>query len=144
MKILVFRSGAFGDCLIITPLIRHLKAQGNELVVVTSARGMKVFKNNPHISELVQHNEEVEIHKLSDEISRLQKKYKCDKVLDLSESVEVSLSLHPRSPEYKMSKPEKLARYNRNFYEYSFEFSKEKWDSDMLVPELFFNDNEIE
>lgn len=142
MRILIFRSGAFGDTVIITPVIRHLKSQGHDLVVVTSKRGMQVLKNNPHISELVQHNEEVEINKLSDEIERLQKKYKCDKVIDFSESLEVSLSLHPRSPEYKLSKPEKLARFNRNFYEYSFEFAKEPHGD--FTPELFFDDSEIE
>lgn len=151
MKILIFRSGAFGDCLIITPVLRYLHSQGHELYVVTSKRGMEVFKNNPHIHRLIQHKEETPIDKLSENIEHLQKKFKCDKVIDFSESIEVSLSQHPRSPNYKMSKPERLERFNRNFYEYSFEHAKSGYDFiynptelDLYRPELFFDRNELD
>ena len=143
MRILIFRSAAFGDCLVITPVLRYLHSQSHELIVVTSKRGMEVFKGNPHISKLIQHKEEVPIDKLSDEIDYLQKKFKCDKVLDFSESIEVALSQHPRSPNYKLSKPERIARFNRNFYEYAFEHIHEDWDGVDLTPELFFEDYEL-
>lgn len=143
MKILIFRSAAFGDCLCITPVIRYLHSQGHELTVVTSKRGLEVFKNNPHISKLILHKEETLIDKLSDEIDYLRRKNKCDKVLDFSESIEVSLSQHPRSPNYKLPKQERIARFNRNFYEYSFEHIGEKWEGVDLLPELFFDDSEI-
>jgi ADP-heptose:LPS heptosyltransferase len=148
---LIFRSGAYGDNLIITPVIRYLHSQGHELTVVTSKRGMEVFKNNPHIETLLQHREETPVDKLADELERLRKKYRCEKVLDFSESIEVALSQHPRSPNYKLPKPERIARFNRNFYEYSFEHAGLKWDWQIqdgiqddlqmrvdLKPELFF------
>jgi ADP-heptose:LPS heptosyltransferase len=144
MKILIFRSGAFGDNLIITPAIRHLHNQGHELVVVTSKRGMEVFKDNPHISKLIQWKEETPIEKLEENIQYLKRKFKCEKIYNFSESIEVSLSQHPRSPNYKLPKFERLARFNRNFYEYSFEYIKESWDGVDLKPELFFNQNEID
>lgn len=143
MKILVFRSGAFGDNVIITPVLRYLHNQGHELVVVTSKRGMEVFKNNPHISKLIQHKEETPIDDLADNIKHLKKKFNCEKVLDFSESIEVSLSQHPRSPNYKLPKYERLALFNRNFYEYAFEHIGEKWEGVDLTPELFFDDTEI-
>lgn len=144
MRILIFRSAAFGDCLIITPIIRHLHSQGHELYVVTSKRGMEVLKNNPHVHRLIQHKEETPIDKLSENLEHLRKQFKCEKVLDFSESIEVALSQHPRSPNYKLSKPEKLAKFNRNFYEYSFEHIKEKWDSSTdFTPELFFDKQEL-
>lgn len=143
MKILIFRSGAFGDCLIITPVIRYLHSLGHELYVQTSARGMEVFRGNPHIARLIQHKEYTPIDKLSENIEWVRKKFKCDKVLDFSESVEVALSQHPRSPNYKLSKPERMARFNRNFYEYAFEHIKENWDGVPLRPELFFEANEL-
>lgn len=143
MKILIFRSGAFGDCVIITPVIRQLNRQGHELVVVASARGMEVFKGNPHISKLVQHKEDIPIDKLSENIDFLQNKFKCEKVYDFSESIEVSLSQHPRSPNYKLPKFERLARFNRNFYEHSFEHIGMDWNGVDLTPELFFEDNEL-
>jgi len=142
MKILVFRSGAFGDLVILTPVLRHLHKQGNELTVVTSTRGMEVLKNNPNIKKLVQHKEDTPINDLSEHLEWLRKKMGCEKVLDFSESIEVSLSQHPRSPNYKLSKLERLARFNRNFYEYSFEHIGEKWEGVDLTPELFFEERE--
>ena len=144
MKILIFRSGAFGDNIILTPVIRYLHSQGHELYVVTSARGMEVFKGNPHIHRLIQHKEETPIDKLGENIEFLRKKFSCEKVIDFSESIEVALSQHPRSPNYKLSKPERLARFNKNFYEYSFYHAKYPWFGADLKPELFFDHNELE
>lgn len=142
-------------------MIRHLRKLGHELVYVTSKRGMEVLENNPHIEKVVQHDEQTPIDKLSDHIDSLQKKYNCEKVIDFSESIEVSLSQHPRSPNYKLSKPERLARFNRNFYEFSFEWMSKAMQEtkdgitnisgksfgaqpDCYKPELFFKDGEIE
>jgi ADP-heptose:LPS heptosyltransferase len=151
MKILIFRSGAYGDVLITTPIVRYLKSQGHEIFYVTSKRGMEVLKNNPHISRLIQHKEETPIEKLSEEIEWLRKKFKCEKVIDFSESIEVALSQHPRSPNYKLPKPERIARFNRNFYEYSFEhadlkvgpFPDDVEESNFYRPTLFFEKNEL-
>ena len=144
MKILIFRSGAYGDVIITTPLVRYLHERGDELVYVTSKRGMEVMKGNIHIKTLIQHKEETPLEKLADEIDYLRRKHKCERVIDLSESLEVALSLHPRGPEYKLTKPEKLARFNRNFYEYTFEHCKESWEGQSLIPELFFDEAEIQ
>lgn len=151
MRILIFRSGAFGDCLITTPLVRNLAGQGHELIYVTGQRGMQVLKNNPHVKTLIPHKEDTPLDKLSDYIDYLQRKHKADRVIDLSESIEVALSLHPRGPEYKLSKPEKLARFNRNFYEHTFTHAGEPADpltrtgaySDFINPELFFDEHEL-
>ncbi len=144
MRIVVFRSGAFGDCVIITPVIRHLHSQGHELVVVTSKRGMEIFPNNPHISKVIQWKEETPVEKMEEQLKYIAKQNNCEKVYNFSESIEVSLSQHPRSPNYKMPKYERLARFNRNFYEYAFEHIAEKWEGVDLIPELFFKDHEIE
>ena len=144
MRILIFRTAAFGDCLIITPVIRHLHSQGHELFVVTSKRGMEVFQNNPHISKLIQHKEDTPHEKLDENMTWLKKKYNCEKVLDFNESIEVALSQHPRSPNYKLPKRERMARFNRNFYEYAFEHAKLDWTGVDLKPELFFEKHEID
>jgi ADP-heptose:LPS heptosyltransferase len=159
MRILIFRSGAYGDNLIITPVIRYLKSQGHELIVVTSKRGMEVFKNNPHIERLIQHKEEIPIEKLADNIEEMRKKFKCEKVIDFSESVEVALSQHPRSPNYKLPKAERRKRFDRNFYEYAFEHAQNSCNELFYVlrikengdwktrfdcqPELFFDKHEL-
>lgn len=151
MKLLINRLGAFGDVLILTPVLRYLSSQGHELVVNANERGVQVLKNNPHVKVLLeQKTDTVPVEQLPKHLSYLQTKHKCDKVLDFSESVEVALSLHPRSPEYKFTKPEKLARFNRNFYEYAFEHCGEKIPTNadgslfgLLAPELYFDDLEI-
>jgi len=144
MKILIFRSAAFGDCLVITPVLRYLKFQGHELYVVTSKRGMEVFKNNPHIHKLIQHDENIKVEHLAEHIGWLQRKNHCERVIDFSESIEVALSQHPRGPNYKLPKQERIARFNRNFYEYSFEHIGEDWKGVNLTPELFFSEHELD
>ena len=154
MRILIFRLGAFGDTVIITPVIRYLHQQGHELVVVVNERGAQVLKGNPHIKTLIeQQTDSVKIDALPDHIKWLQKKHKCDRVIDFSESIEVSLSQHPRGPNYKLPKQERIARFNRNFYEYSFEwaslvergrvFPPVPDHRAFYKPELFLDDSEI-
>lgn len=147
MRILIFRSGAYGDVLITTPVVRYLAGQGHKIVYVTSKRGMEVLKNNPHIEKLIQHKEETPIDKLAENLEHLRKLNKCEKVIDFSESIEVALSQHPRSPNYKLPKQERIARFNRNFYEYSFEHAKiessDWFNPEKLRPELFFDKREL-
>lgn len=144
MRILVVRLGAYGDMVIISPLIRHLKSQGHSIYLMTSDRGMEVMKGNPHITELIYHEKDsVPIEKLGDKIKDLAKKHKCERTIDLSESIEVALSLHPRSPHYSIPKYERRKLFERNFYEYTFEFANEPWDGVSLRPELFFTDDEV-
>jgi len=104
---------------------------------------MQVMKNNPHIKNLVAHKEDTTLEKLSEWIDYLNRKYKAEKTIDLSESIEVALSLHPRGSEYKLSKPEKLVRFNKNFYEYTFEHAGYDWNGQSLKPELFFDESEL-
>jgi ADP-heptose:LPS heptosyltransferase len=103
---------------------------------------MDTYKNNPHISKLIQHKEDTPHEKLDENMKWLKKKYNCEKVLDFNESIEVALSQHPRSPNYKLPKQERLARFNRNFYEYAFEHAKLDWKGVDLKPELFFEKHE--
>lgn len=145
MRLLIHRSGAFGDVLVTTPLIRHLHSQGHKIIYIANERGVQVLKNNPHIEKLIeQKTDSVPVKDLPEHLAWVQRKNHCDKIYDLSESIEVALSLHPRSPEYKLPKYEKIRRFNRNFYEYSFEFIKESWNGINLIPELFFDKHELE
>ena len=68
-----------------------------------------------------------------------------ERLIDFNESIECALSQHPRSPNYKLPRAERLARFNRNFYEYCFEHAKEPWDSSIdLKPEIFFGQSELD
>jgi ADP-heptose:LPS heptosyltransferase len=149
MRILIVRLGAYGDVIITTPLVRHLATAGNEIVYMTSERGMEVLQGNPHIKKLILHpKDSVPIEKLGDRIKEVAKKHGCERTIDLCESIEVALSLHPRSPEYNLPKYERRARYERNFYEYTMEWAGVALDilpyePGLLRPELFFTDKEV-
>jgi len=133
-----------GDCIITTSLIRHLHSKGHQIFYVTSDRGFEVLKNNPHVFNLIKNDETVKNENLGEHIDWLKRKNHCDRVIDLNESIECALSQHPRSPNYKLPKAERLARFNRNFYEYCFEHAKEPWDKDTnFKPELFFDELEL-
>ena len=145
LRILIARLGAYGDVIVTTPLVRHLHEQGHKIVYVCNERGAEVLKGNPHIETIhEQPTDSVKTENLTDHYDYLKRKYKCEKIIDLSESIEVSLSQHPRSSNYKLSKPERIKRFNRNFYEYAFELVGESWDSKSLIPNLFFSKEEID
>lgn len=144
MRILIWRHGAFGDCIVSTPLVRFFKQRGDEVVYVCNERGEQILRHNPHIETLeVEPKDVVPMPELPAHMERLRKKYNCDKILDLSESIEVALSQHPRSPNYKLPKQERFNKFNRNFYEYTFEHVKESWEGVDLKPEVFLTDEEL-
>lgn len=156
MKILLWRTAAYGDVIITTPLIRYLHSQGHEVFYVTSDRGFEVLKNNPHVAKLIKNDETVKNELLGEHMQWLMRKYHCDRLIDLNESIEVALSQHPRSADYKLPKAERLKRFNRNFYEYCFEHAGERfhdgWISGIPTvrtdinwkPELFFDSGELD
>lgn len=142
-RILIVRLGAYGDVLITTPLIRKLHSDGNDILYLTSERGMEILKGNPYIKKLILHpKDSIPIEKLGDHIKGIAKKNQCDRTIDLCESVEVALSLHPRSPDYNLPKAERRAKYEINFYDYCFKFAGESQPQTML-PELYFDDKEL-
>jgi ADP-heptose:LPS heptosyltransferase len=105
---------------------------------------MEVFKNNPHIIKLIQWKEETPVEQMEENLKYIAKQQKCEKTYNFSESIEVSLSQHPRSPNYKLPKYERMQKFNRNFYEYSFEHIGEEWRGVDLRPELFFEGYELD
>jgi len=147
MRILVVRLGAIGDSIIITPLLRYLHNQGNEIVLLTSTTGMKVLENNPHVSLMIEHKTNcVRNDKLGPYFKRIAKENDCEKVIDLCESIECNMYFHPVQPQYNRTKQERFKLGNRNDYEETFRFAgiTDELTNDDLQPELFFTDKEEE
>lgn len=153
MKVLIWRTGAYGDMLVVTPLIRHFHNQGHKVFICCGKRGEEVLKGNPHVEKIIPHDENVKNELLGEHIQYLKRKYYCDRVIDLNESIECALSQHPRSPNYKLPKAERIARFNRNFYEYCFEHANERpllsstseeYNRKFYLPELFFDTFDLE
>jgi len=70
---------------------------------------------------------------------------KADRIINFSESIEVALAVHPRSPKYNYTKDERRALCDFNYYEYTMKWAGLSWEtSDDLRPELYFHDKELE
>jgi ADP-heptose:LPS heptosyltransferase len=122
MKILIIRIAAVGDCVQITPLVRFLKEQGHEVVLLTSENGEAVFKFNPFLDKLILHKaNSVPNCDLLEYFNRVKAENNCDKMINLCESVEVKYLFHPVDPVYNYSKDERFARGNKNHYDIMFE-----------------------
>lgn len=155
MRVLVIRQGAFGDNLIITPVIRRLSELGNEVHVMTSERGMEMFRNNPHIKKLhfIKEDPERSEDALQKAWKEKEEEIKAEKVINFTESIECNVALHPRSPRYNFTKSERRAIANRNYYEESFSWAQAKMasviyqgnePSEFYRPEIFFDREEKE
>jgi len=150
-RILISRMGAFGDCLIVTPLIRYLHARGDEVVMLTSDQGLAMFANNPHLAKTILHvKDSVPSDQLDQYFEAVRQAEECDTHIGLSESIEVNIALHPNSPRYKYPKHE---RRNVNYYEETFRIAQHALEQDFFTPmqlgdpkyfhpELFFTDQE--
>jgi len=138
---LIVRYGAFGDSLLLTPIVKKLKELGYYVVVDTTERGREVFANNPNIDKITDRvTNSVPIGEIDKEWDKQKEEYKPDYYKNFSESLEVSIALHPKCPMYIYPKKEREGRCNVNYYDHTA-----KWAD--LGPlhkrgELFFTEDE--
>ncbi len=144
MRYLIARIGAFGDVIITTPLIRYLKQQKHEVYVVTSERGEQILRYNPNVDKLITHKKDsIKIDKLGEYFEGIRKDNKCDKLIDLSSSIETKLCFHPTQPEYNLPKRDRIALCSKNYYEHTIDLALGKsLNSNQLRPEVFFSEKE--
>lgn len=144
MKIFVVRIGAFGDCLITTPLIRFLKQEGHEIFYLASEQGLEVLGNNPNIDKLIHHKRDsIENDKLQAYFESIAKENGCEKIIDLCESIEVRLAVGADYPQWNWPKKERVAHCNINYYEYAFKHAGYDTPPDFnFKPEMFFDQAE--
>lgn len=152
MRHLIVRvGGAFGDIIIVTPLIRYLKGRGDEVFMLTGEAGKQVLEGNPNVSKIIYYEKDsVPMDKFGDFIKATAKSYECDSTIDLCESIEVNLAKIPEDPDYNLPKWERFSQCNKNYYEETFRiaFNKSGIKDDMpilpetYIPELFFSESE--
>ena len=141
-RALVIRYGAFGDHLILTPVMARLKELGYYVIFNTNKRGEEVFKNNPCVDEYIMHDESMSIDKLPDHWEKLQKDIPHDKFINFSESLECNVALHPIQPAYNYTKAERRAIADKNYYDVTEQLAG--LDDCKKLPELFFTPFEIQ
>jgi len=144
-KALITRLGAYGDVIMITPVIKWLKDSYYHVTVYTGDRGIAVLKNNPHIDEIIRYDKEGSHNPDIDaDIERVKKEVNADWYCDFSESIEVNLAKHPKSPYYVYEKALRKDTSDVNYYEETFRWAKiPQYTVKSFNPELFFTDEEI-
>ena len=145
-KALVIRLGAYGDMLIITPVLRKLKEQGYEVIVNTSKRGLDVLKHDSNVDDFIEYvDDSIAIDKIHDYWATQRKHIDPNYYCNFSGSIEHNLSLHPTDPLYVYPKWERAEVCNKNYYEETMRWAKLDWKSESeLKPLLYFTDEEIE
>lgn len=150
-KVLISRFGAYGDSIILTPMIRELKKLGYYVVINTSERGFEVLKNNPNIDEFISYNtNSLSNDELDNYWKDLQLKHKPDYFINLTHSIEVTLCTHPDYEIYYASQEERTKQCNKNYYEQTFSLVFDKLGIDTAEmpheyykPELYYNKREL-
>lgn len=146
-RILICRLGAIGDCIIITPLVHALHVSGYEVFILTSEVGVEIFRNNPLVSKIIPHpKDSISNDKLGDYFKATAQAYECDKMIDLCESIEVRLALHPSDPKYKYTKSERAMICDKNYYSETINIAEEQIGEKLkpvpLIPQFFPSNSE--
>jgi ADP-heptose:LPS heptosyltransferase len=140
-KALIIRYGAFGDMIITTPVIRELKKQGYFIYMNTNRRGLEVLQGNPHVDQYVPYEDDsVKFEQMEDFWQELYKNLGCDKYVNLTQSLEVKLAMHPATKEYYQHPDIIKERCNKNYYEESLKIAE--LETDNYLPEMFFTELE--
>ena len=140
-KALVIRLGAYGDMIIITPVLKKLKELGYYVILNTNKRGQEVMLNNPNVDEIILHVEPEDVNDLQKIWDKLKEDIKPDKFINFSESIECNVAMHPFNPEYIYSKKERAIRCDKNYYDVT-----EAWaglEGCDKQPEMYFTEEEI-
>lgn len=115
----VVRYGAFGDVIMLTGLLSHLKQLGYHVTMNMTPRAQSVLRHNPNIDEyLIQEDDEIPNEELGEYWENLAKGY--DKFINLSGSVEGGLLKIEGKPSFNWDKEVRHEKCNRNYYDEQF------------------------
>lgn len=138
-KALVIRYGAFGDAVMITPVLRLLKEEGYEITLNCSEYCRSVFDSNPNIDHFIVHTtNSIPNNQLDKYWEEMGKGY--DRVINLSESIERTLLKMEGDAEFKWSHEKRHSECNVNYYDRTLELSGFKQRG--VLPELHWSREE--
>ena len=141
-KALVVRLGAFGDMVIISPVLTKLKELGYYVMLNTNQRGIDLYGEDKRVDEIIKHDEEIPVDKVQEHWEKQEKEIAHDLYLNFTSSIENSLALHPTQSLYTKPKQARMERCNRNYYEATAEWSG--LEGVALLPSIEFTDEEEE
>jgi len=147
MKYHFVRWGAYGDVIVLTPLIKYLKDNGHEIAVSVTERGEEILRHNPNVDKLiVTPDKTVSDTEIQGVWDKEKKEVGADVYVNFSESNEVSLLKFAGDPDYKLPKWERVKQGSVNIYEKSFRLAGIDPDTltdEELNPKLYFSKKEI-
>lgn len=114
-RILITRLGAIGDMIMVTPLLRLLKEDGNHITLNCKKYSKAVLKHNPYIDEFVIHDDSVPMDKLDAHLEDLARGY--DRHINLTASIENGLLVTQAQEEFDWDKARRHEKCNRNYYD---------------------------
>jgi ADP-heptose:LPS heptosyltransferase len=118
-RVCVVRYGAFGDAIIISPLLRKLKEDGYHVTLNINPYCREVFNFNPHIDNLVvQEKDSIPNGALDGYWRFWATQY--DRYINLSESLEGDLLIVEGRREFFTTKSWRHEKCNKNYYDYVF------------------------
>jgi len=143
-KVLIVRLGAYGDMIIISPVIQQLKEMGYHIILNCGERGKEIYKHDTRIDEMLEHDESIPIEKVADHWDVLKKEVEHDLFINFSESIECNIALHPLNPLYVYPKKDREKHCNKNYYEQSFKWANMMCPDNpvLMKPSLMFTDFE--
>jgi ADP-heptose:LPS heptosyltransferase len=112
----VVRYGAFGDAIMVTPLLRVLKEEGYHVTVNCSWQVIEVLKHNPFVDKIIEHKKDsIPANQLDEYWDEMSKDY--DKFINLSESIEGALLKVEGRKEFNWDGAKRHAECNVNYYD---------------------------
>lgn len=139
-RALVVRYGAYGDMIIISPVIKKLKELGYHVTLNTTDRGLEIYKHDKRIDDFIKHDESIPLDKIRDFWDKQKEEFKPDFYVNFSESLECNVALHPVDPTYIHTKQERYAQCNHNYYDITAQWAD--LDNCDKRPSLVFTDAE--
>lgn len=139
-SVCIVRYGAFGDMVMITPLIKKYKEEGYHVTVNCTTYSAKVLNHNPHVDNVIPQERDIIYNpELGKYWSEWSKEY--DKYINLSESIEGKLLVVEGRPEFYMPQRYRNLRANKNYYDFTMELGGFP-ESKGILGELYFNHTE--
>jgi len=148
MRYLIVRYGAYGDCIFLTPVLKYLKDNGNEVILNISNRGRTILEHFPYVDKIVYYEDNsLSPQKLEEYWKKLEEDYKPDRFVNFSEHLEVEILFHPFDPKYNLPKNERIKRSNVNFFDHHYKvlgFNPQDIPPEYKKPILEFTAEEVE
>lgn len=136
-RVCILRWGAYGDAVIMTPLLSLYKNDGWHVTVNVNKRCEEVLRHNPNIDKFVIYEDNtVPNDKLEEYWAEIAKQY--DKFVNLSESIEGTLLKCKGRPDYELSYDKIRKTCDINYYDKTLEIGGYGNESG-LNGELFFS-----